>query len=244
MNTAMPWIKLYTEFIDDAKFASCTDSVKLRFVQLMLLAGECDKDGALIAGGAWMPIDAIAWRLRVMADQLASEIAQLAALGVVTRDENGVSVVNFDKRQGRGQAEKREQWRAQKRNQRRVRADSVRTPANVRSTDTDRDTEKEKDRKSASHNNNKSRRTKRAVVVASAATNLISRLGELQIEDPTRTKLAEQLATVDSAALAHAFDRLQGEKMLRDEGHPSVSGIKNWAGYAVSVLRELPGVTR
>lgn len=104
--------------------------------------------------------------------------------------------------------------------------------------------EQERKGKKASSSFNNNRRANRTVVVAGAKNELLSRLVSLQIEDPTRTKLAEQLATVDSAALAHAFDRLAGEKMLRDEGHPSVAGIKNWAGYAVSVLRELPGVTR
>lgn len=218
-STSMPWIKLYTEFIDDAKFASCSDSVKLRFVQLTLLAGECDRDGALISGGAWMSIDAIAWRLRVMADQLAGEIAQLVALGVVTRGENGFTVANFEKRQGRGQAEKREQWREQKRNQRRVREESARTPANVQPLDKEQEEEKDIDVDDAAR---------------VRAREIYDQFEIDGIRGENRLKLVAQLMTLDDALETVRF---YGQAGVTEKVNDKGGRIKNMTGLQIARLR-------
>lgn len=108
---SMPWVKLFTDFLDDRKIARLSDIGKLRFVQLILLAGECDAEGALVDSAGSMTIDDIAWRLRIDAEKLANELEELQQVGLITISENEIIVNNFSKRQGRPQSVKREQWR-------------------------------------------------------------------------------------------------------------------------------------
>lgn len=251
MNNTMPWIKVYTEFVDDAKFASCTDGVKLRFIQLMLIAGECDANGDLVAGGEWLKLDQIAWRLRVMCDQLENDIQALITLGVIARTKRGLTVVNFDKRQGRPQAVKREQWRERQQRHRSVTRDKSVTHALVTLTDKDKDKDKEedkdKDRESSSTSFNNNRRAKRAdaaVVESNADEARKAKLSLLGIKKPTLDQLARDLHGVSGEQFDAAWDRVWGEKLAHAGGHPDALKIKNWAGYAVSVFRELAGVTR
>lgn len=111
MSSSMPWIKLYTEILDDPKVGRLTDGQKWRFVSLCLLAGECDQNGALVNGEEPMTEDDIAWRLRVPYDELCSDLQALARVGVVTRDGEAWVVRRFAERQGRPQSEKRADWR-------------------------------------------------------------------------------------------------------------------------------------
>lgn len=111
MSSSMPWIKLYTDILDDPKVGRLTDGQKWRFVSLCLLAGECDQNGALVNGEEPMTEDDIAWRLRVPYDDLCSDLQALARIGVVTRDGQTWVVRKFAERQGRPQSEKRADWR-------------------------------------------------------------------------------------------------------------------------------------
>lgn len=130
----MPWVKLFTEMLDDAKLLPLTEAVKWRFVQLILLAGDCDQGGWLANNVGPIPVETIAMRLRTTFDQLKKDLARLQAAGLMVfdRKSNAWKVTNFDKRQGRPQAQKRELWRDQKHRQRRVRADTGGTPSGVR----------------------------------------------------------------------------------------------------------------
>lgn len=125
----MPWVKLYTEILDDAKLGQLSDLLKWRFVQLLVLAGECDQDGWLVQGTAPMTVEQIAWRLRVDVKCMQSDLAALIGAGLMhfERKLGAYCVSNFEKRQGRPQSQKRELWREQKHRQRRVRAVSGRT---------------------------------------------------------------------------------------------------------------------
>src|SRR3990170_1657964 len=46
----MPWVKIYVSILDDIKLARLTDAQKWRFVQMILLANECDAGGAIVTG--------------------------------------------------------------------------------------------------------------------------------------------------------------------------------------------------
>jgi len=117
--SSMPWIKIYTDILDDHKLGRLTATDKWRFVALCVLAGECDAEGYLANGNANMSIDDIAWRLREDADQLSISMQTLESVGLLCQDEDASwFVVNFSKRQGRSQSEKREQWRERKQRQR------------------------------------------------------------------------------------------------------------------------------
>jgi len=118
MSSSMPWVKLYTELLDDTKIGKLPDIAKLRFIQLLLLAGECDADGYLLNGDAALTVDEIAWRLRVDAKILSEDIGLLQNAGMVACEEGAFVIRNFIKRQGRSQEEKREQWRDRQRKKR------------------------------------------------------------------------------------------------------------------------------
>ena len=112
-NSSMPWVKLYTDFLDDRKTGRLPDILKLRFIQLILVAGECDAEGYLIDSAGPMTIDDIAWRLRIDEEGLKNEIAELTRAGLLGEDDDtgALLILNFAKRQGRSQSVKREQWR-------------------------------------------------------------------------------------------------------------------------------------
>lgn len=111
--SSMPWIKLYTEMLDDPKIGRLADAIKWRFVSLVLLAGECDQDGAFINGAKPMSEDDIAWRLRITREQCETEIESLmtAQIVLLDPDDHAYYLPKFSDRQGRPQSEKRAMWR-------------------------------------------------------------------------------------------------------------------------------------
>jgi hypothetical protein len=114
----MPWVKLFIDLLDDHKVGKLPRSPRLRFIELLLIAGECDADGGLINGGTPMTVADIAWRLRDSVESVGADIAALIAAGLLNVDSDVLCIVNFSKRQGRSQAEKRAQWRERKVRQR------------------------------------------------------------------------------------------------------------------------------
>lgn len=116
---SMPWIKLYTDILDDPKIGRMDAAEKWHFVALCVLAGECDAEGYLVNGDDPLTIEDIAWRLREDIEQLDHTMTVLQQHGLVTQDPDGTwFVTNFSKRQGRSQSEKRKLWRERKRRQR------------------------------------------------------------------------------------------------------------------------------
>lgn len=111
MNAPMPWVKLYIDMLDDTKLLRLSEACRWRFVQLVLMAGECDADGLLTTTTGPMSMDDIARRLRVRSNRLEEQMASLINVGLVEYTGAGYKVVKFAERQGRKQSEKREQWR-------------------------------------------------------------------------------------------------------------------------------------
>ncbi len=110
LSSSMPWVKLWLDFLDDPKIGMLPDSAQLFFVKLMALAGESDAEGYLVNGEAPLSEKQIAWRFRISEDAAHLAIEELEALGIVAWDEGYLLIVNFSKRQGRSQQQKREQW--------------------------------------------------------------------------------------------------------------------------------------
>ena len=114
--SSMPWIKLYTEILDDPKIGRLDKADRWAFVSLCLLAGECDANGYLVNGDAAYSLADIAWRLREPEADIAASMKALGAAGLVTQNEDGVWLVTkFAQRQGRPQSEKRKAWREARR---------------------------------------------------------------------------------------------------------------------------------
>ena len=109
----LPWIKLFTEIIDDPKIGRLPESCKWRFIQLLLLAGECDREGYLIAGEKALDCEEIAWRLRLDSDQLTADFESLVKTNCLAwdQDSNAWVIPKFSERQGRTTTDQREVWR-------------------------------------------------------------------------------------------------------------------------------------
>jgi len=146
--SSMPWVKLYTEILDDCKVGQLSDLLKWRFVSLICVAGECDSNGCLVSGTGAMSVQAIAWRLRITAEALEKDLAELSSAGLVILEDGIWTVTNFAKRQGRAQYEKREQWRESKSQDREeFQQDSKRNPAGIqKGADKDSNAREEKSR--------------------------------------------------------------------------------------------------
>jgi len=107
----MPWIKVYTEILDDIKINRLTDAQKWRFIQLIIFAAECDADGALVTGDSLVTLDDVCFRIRCDRKELEKDIEKLIALGLITLEDEIMVITNFSERQGPTQEEKRKQWR-------------------------------------------------------------------------------------------------------------------------------------
>jgi len=147
--SGLPWVKVWVEILDDVKVGRLTEAQRWRFVQMILLAAECDAAGALVTGDSPMTHGDVTWRLRCDIKDLEKDIKDMCSAGLV-HIENGVLVVTrFAERQGPTQAEKRIQWRArQKARRERVKLENVTqespvTHANVTHIEEERDLKRE-----------------------------------------------------------------------------------------------------
>lgn len=77
------WIKLYVEMLDDPKVGLLPDSVKWRWVSVLLQAGELNEDGYL------PDVNDMAWRLHTNVETLQGEMRTLAGRGLVELREHG-----------------------------------------------------------------------------------------------------------------------------------------------------------
>lgn len=109
--SSMPWVKLYTEMLDDVKLARLTPAQCWRFTQLILLAAECDAAGALVTGDSRMTTEDISWRLRSDIGDMQETIDRLVEIGLLIVEDGLYIIKNFANRQGPAQEEKRKQWR-------------------------------------------------------------------------------------------------------------------------------------
>jgi hypothetical protein len=116
----LPWIKLYTEIINDEKLGCLDDALKWRFVQLLALAGDCDAEGYLCRTSSPLSTNDIAFRLRLSSNQLLADLQVLAENNLILFEaERGAWLVpSFARRQERPQSDLRLRWREQKRQQR------------------------------------------------------------------------------------------------------------------------------
>ena len=119
MTSSMPWIKIYTDILDDPKMGRLDAGVKWHFIAICVLAGECDSEGYLVNGDEPFSVEDVAWRLRESPAHIGASMEILQNCGLLTQDDDGTwFVTNFSKRQGRPQYEKRKQWRERKQKQR------------------------------------------------------------------------------------------------------------------------------
>lgn len=88
------WIKLYHEILDDPKMGRLPDALFRRAIELFLMAGDYDREGAL------PPLADMAWRLHADEAELGAQMAQLAALDILSRGaDESWQVAHFSERQ-------------------------------------------------------------------------------------------------------------------------------------------------
>ena len=87
------WIKLYLEILDDSKMAVLPDRLWRRVIELFLMAGRCNQDGAL------PETRQLAWTLRFPVDDLEMELQQIASTGIIQKTIGGWFIPKFAKRQ-------------------------------------------------------------------------------------------------------------------------------------------------
>ena len=130
------WIKLYQEVLNDYKMAILPDNVWRRCIELFLLAGEYNQAGKL------PPVEEIAFRLRVEADQLKTEMQHLERVEILREAVGGGwYVAKFAERQAPVSAAERKRRQRERDNKSRY----GHAPVTIRDTDTDTDTDKETD---------------------------------------------------------------------------------------------------
>ena len=111
----MPWLKLYTEILDDPKLAGWTGDQFRVFVYLLCLAREAEEPGFI----PMTPAE-ISWRIRRLIEEVESTIAicQQGDRPIITAVEGGYQVDKFLDRQYDKPSDKPEATRARKQKQR------------------------------------------------------------------------------------------------------------------------------
>jgi len=95
------WLKLHYDMLDDWKVGTLPDSLKWRFIQCLMVAGEVHENGFL------PPLNQFAFRIRPMTPEaLLKDMAHLASSELVELkiDSNGQErwyVTNYEKRQAK-----------------------------------------------------------------------------------------------------------------------------------------------
>ena len=87
------WIKLHTEILTDPKMGRMSDKLFRRTIELFLLAGKEDADGALPS------VQDIAWTLHTTEKEIAALLADLTEIGIIEKTDAGYAVANFVSRQ-------------------------------------------------------------------------------------------------------------------------------------------------
>ncbi len=110
--TSKYWLKLYHELLDDSKVMTLRPALRWRFIECLLVAGECDQDGLIPDSPRY------AWRVRASEEIVHTELTELAEAGLLTRADGQWYVNKFAERQvAVTGAERWKRWNERKRKQ-------------------------------------------------------------------------------------------------------------------------------
>ena len=142
--SGMPWVKLWVDILTDFKVLKLSDTQKWRFVELILVAAQCDAGGALVTGDSPVTHGDLAKLLRCNPRKLEKDIQKMIDVDLVIFDDGIIEVANFSDRQGPTQEEKRKKWRDRQRERReRVKKESPVSPLGVSPLEEEKKEEKE-----------------------------------------------------------------------------------------------------
>lgn len=94
---AMPYMKLYTSYLDDLRLNKLPEPTRWRYVQLYLLAFKSDSSGQLIdveCGEPMTPAD-IALLLRTDEKTVTDDISKLLTAGLMFKDGNTLGICRY-----------------------------------------------------------------------------------------------------------------------------------------------------
>ena len=114
----MPWVKLHTSYLDDVRLARLDDPQKLRFFQLLMLAGKLGAGGYFIEHDRELTEAEIAWKLRLQTETFLGDLNALANIGLTCKNGRGWCIPDFEEEQGPTQADQRAAWRERQRKHR------------------------------------------------------------------------------------------------------------------------------
>ncbi len=132
------WLKLYYEMLDDPKIGQLRPALRWRFVECLLVAGECADDGALPAPAEY------AWRVRGNTEEVETDFVQLSEAGLLSQVDGRWIVTKFAERQAPvSGAERVARYRERKRKQEYYGDETPELPngnegVTIRYTDTDK----------------------------------------------------------------------------------------------------------
>ncbi len=121
---SLPWVKLPTELLDSYHFNNLPDLTRLRFFQLLMLAGKGNAGGYLVEEGQPLSLEGIAWRLRAGAGKFEASLDDLSAAGLAAYDPDRKAwfLPSMCASEPSPETGVREYWRNNKRRQRKDRS--------------------------------------------------------------------------------------------------------------------------
>lgn len=134
---SMPWLRLYTEIIDDPKMRRFTGDQFRDWIHLLCLAREAKEPGVIE-----MSVEDAAWRLRRPVEDFKTSLALFADLDMVRVEDSTITVLHFLERQYDKPSDTPEATRERKRKSRASHAQVTRSHA----VDTDVDVHVDADR--------------------------------------------------------------------------------------------------
>jgi len=157
MSAAMPWVKVYCDILNDRKLLPLARSTRFTFIEMIVLAGECDADGALIDSSGALDNKFMAWRFDMPLKELERDIVALKEAELIDVVDGALTVLRFRDRQGRKHSERLEQYKKSQQKRRAalkvdttecqhdVNVDTTLTPRGVNTLEREGEKEREKE---------------------------------------------------------------------------------------------------
>lgn len=139
----MLWFRFYSEFLDDTKVGTMSESDQLLWVKLLCMASESKKRGRILETD-----EQICWRIRISPETLRHALDKFRAKGMIEHYEGGYRITHWDDRQHESDnsTSRVRKYREKKRTEtkeKRLRNVSVTPPEEDTEKETDPDLEKE-----------------------------------------------------------------------------------------------------
>ena len=96
MASGLYFLKLEINYMKDSTFNTVlTDAQKWRYIQLYMLAKECNAEGAFIRHGQQLALTDIAWYLHLDDEQLQADLEAIKGIGLICQNGHGPYLSRF-----------------------------------------------------------------------------------------------------------------------------------------------------